>query len=80
MALGLKTFKPATPAGVITLLKHYNINTEGLHAIVIGRSDIVGNPMSALLRMNTSPGNCTVTQCLQNCGFEISILFKLTLL
>ncbi len=63
MALGLKTFKPATPAGVITLLKNYNINTEGLHAVVIGRSDIVGNPMSALLRMNTSPGNCTVTQC-----------------
>ena len=63
MALGLKTFKPATPAGVITLLKHYNINTEGLHAVVIGRSDIVGNPMSALLRMNTAPGNCTVTQC-----------------
>ena len=63
MALGLKTFKPATPAGVITLLKHYNINTEGLHAVVIGRSDIVGNPMSALLRMNTVPGNCTVTQC-----------------
>lgn len=63
MALGLETFKPATPAGVITLLKNYNINTEGLHAVVIGRSDIVGNPMSALLRMNTSPGNCTVTQC-----------------
>ena len=63
MALGLKTFKPATPAGVITLLKYYNINTEGLHAVVIGRSDIVGNPMAALLRMNTVPGNCTVTQC-----------------
>ena len=63
MALGLETFLPATPAGVMTLLKHYNIDTNGMHAVVIGRSDIVGNPMSALLRSNTNPGNCTVTQC-----------------
>ena len=63
MSLGLPTFKPATPAGVMTLLEHYGIKTEGLHALVVGRSDIVGNPMSALLRSNTEPGNCTVTQC-----------------
>ena len=63
MALGLETFKPATPAGVMTLLKNYDIDTSGMHAVVIGRSDIVGNPMSALLRANTNPGNCTVTQC-----------------
>ena len=63
MLLGLDTFLPATPSGVMTLLKHYNIDTCGMHAVVIGRSDIVGNPMSALLRANTNPGNCTVTQC-----------------
>lgn len=63
MALGLDTFKPATPAGVMTLLEHHGIDTEGMHAVVIGRSDIVGNPMSALLRSNSRPGNCTVTQC-----------------
>ena len=63
MSLGLPTFKPATPAGVMTLLEHHGIKTEGLHAVVVGRSDIVGNPMSALLRSNTEPGNCTVTQC-----------------
>jgi len=63
MALGLDTFKPATPSGVMTLLKNYDIDTSGMIAVVIGRSDIVGNPMSALLRSNTNPGNCTVTQC-----------------
>jgi methylenetetrahydrofolate dehydrogenase (NADP+)/methenyltetrahydrofolate cyclohydrolase len=63
MALGLETFKPATPAGVMTLLKNYDIDTSGMHAVVIGRSDIVGNPMAALLRSNSNPGNCTVTQC-----------------
>ena len=63
MSLGLPTFKPATPAGVMTLLEHHGIKTEGLHAVVVGRSDIVGNPMSTLLRSNTEPGNCTVTQC-----------------
>ena len=63
MSLGLSTFKPATPAGVMTLLERHGVKTESMHAVVIGRSDIVGNPMSALLRMNTEPGNCTVTQC-----------------
>ena len=63
MALGLDTFKPATPSGVMTLLKNYDIDTSGMIAVVIGRSDIVGNPMAALLRSNSNPGNCTVTQC-----------------
>ena len=63
MSLGLPTFKPATPTGVMSLLEYHGIKTEGLHAVVVGRSDIVGNPMSALLRSNTEPGNCTVTQC-----------------
>ncbi len=63
MSLGLDTFLPATPAGVMTLIKHHGIETSGMHAVVIGRSDIVGNPMAALLRSNTTPGNCTVTQC-----------------
>jgi|JYMV01.1.fsa_nt_gi methylenetetrahydrofolate dehydrogenase (NADP+)/methenyltetrahydrofolate cyclohydrolase len=63
MALGLPTYLPATPAGIITLLDRYGIKTTGMHAVIIGRSDIVGNPMSALLSRNAEPGNCTVTQC-----------------
>ena len=63
MSLGLDTFLPATPAGIMTLIKHHGIETSGMHAVVIGRSDIVGNPMVSLLRSNTTPGNCTVTQC-----------------
>ncbi len=60
---GLETFIPATPFGVMLLLKYYNIETEGKHAVVIGRSNIVGRPMSILLSQNTNPGNCTVTLC-----------------
>ena len=45
------------------LLEHYNINTSGMHAVVIGRSNIVGTPMSVLLSRNQNPGNCTVTLC-----------------
>lgn len=63
MSLGLDTFLPATPAGIMTLIKHHGIESSGMHAVVIGRSDIVGNPMVSLLRSNTTPGNCTVTQC-----------------
>jgi methylenetetrahydrofolate dehydrogenase (NADP+) / methenyltetrahydrofolate cyclohydrolase len=58
---GLPTFIPATPYGIVLMLKHYNINTSGKHAVVIGRSNIVGRPMSILLSQNTNPGNCTVT-------------------
>jgi methylenetetrahydrofolate dehydrogenase (NADP+) / methenyltetrahydrofolate cyclohydrolase len=60
---GLDTFVPATPLGVMMMLKHYNIETAGKNAVVIGRSNIVGRPMSILLSANTNPGNCTVTLC-----------------
>ncbi len=60
---GLETFVPATPLGVMMMMKHYNIETEGKNAVVIGRSNIVGRPMSILLSANTNPGNCTVTLC-----------------
>jgi methylenetetrahydrofolate dehydrogenase (NADP+) / methenyltetrahydrofolate cyclohydrolase len=60
---GVETFVPATPLGIMMMLKHYNIETEGKNAVVIGRSNIVGRPMSILLSANTKPGNCTVTLC-----------------
>ncbi len=63
MALGLPTFLPATPGGIMTLLERNGVKTTGMHAVVIGRSDIVGNPMTTLLSRNAEPGNCTVTQC-----------------
>ncbi len=61
MALNLPGFLPATPYGIITLLKEYGIETEGKHCVVLGRSSIVGLPVSILLQRNTYPGNCTVT-------------------
>ena len=63
MVQGLPTFIPATPHGIMLLLEHYKIDTRGKHAIVVGRSNIVGRPMSILLSGNTNPGNCTVTIC-----------------
>jgi methylenetetrahydrofolate dehydrogenase (NADP+)/methenyltetrahydrofolate cyclohydrolase len=63
MVQGLPTFIPATPHGIMLMLEHYKINTKGMHAVVIGRSNIVGRPMSILLSANTNPGNCTVTIC-----------------
>jgi len=63
MVQGLPTFISATPHGILLLLEHYKIETRGLHAVVIGRSNIVGRPMSILLGANTQPGNCTVTTC-----------------
>ena len=63
MVQGLPTFLPATPNGILMMLKHYNIETKGKHAVVIGRSNIVGRPISILLNQNTYPGNCTVTVC-----------------
>ena len=61
MVLGLPGFLPATPAGILELLKRYNIPTSGKHCVVVGRSQIVGTPMSLLLSRNDYPGNCTVT-------------------
>lgn len=63
MVQGLPTFIPATPHGIMLMLEHYKINTTGMHAVVIGRSNIVGRPMSILLSENKIPGNCTVTVC-----------------
>ena len=61
MALHLPTFLPATPAGIIELLKRYKVETSGKHCVVIGRSHIVGSPMSILMARNSYPGNATVT-------------------
>ena len=61
MALGLPTFLPATPNGVMEMLGRYNIETSGKHCVVIGRSNIVGTPMSILMSRNSNPGNSTVT-------------------
>jgi methylenetetrahydrofolate dehydrogenase (NADP+)/methenyltetrahydrofolate cyclohydrolase len=60
---GLPTFISATPYGIMLLLEHYKIETKGKHAVVIGRSNIVGRPMSILLSSNLPYGNCTVTLC-----------------
>lgn len=61
MVQGLPSFIPATPYGIMLLLQHYKIDTKGMHAVVIGRSNIVGRPISILLSNNTTPGNSTVT-------------------
>ena len=60
---GLPSFVPATPFGILLLLEYYKIETKGKHAVVIGRSNIVGRPISILLSQNTPTGNCTVTVC-----------------
>jgi methylenetetrahydrofolate dehydrogenase (NADP+)/methenyltetrahydrofolate cyclohydrolase len=61
MAKGLPAYISATPYGVLELLKRYDIETNGKHCVVIGRSQIVGLPMSILMQRNAYPGNCTVT-------------------
>jgi methylenetetrahydrofolate dehydrogenase (NADP+)/methenyltetrahydrofolate cyclohydrolase len=63
MLLGQPTFLPATPYGILLMLEHYNIDTTGKHCVVIGRSNIVGTPMTVLMSRNSNPGNCTVTMC-----------------
>lgn len=63
MVLGLECFVSATPNGIMQLLKSYNIETSGKHCVVIGRSNIVGSPMSILLAKNNNNANCTVTLC-----------------
>ena len=59
--LGLPTYISATPNGIMELLKRYEIKTEGKHCVVLGRSNIVGTPMTILMSRNTDPGNATVT-------------------
>lgn len=61
MQRNLPCFIPATPYGIMLMLAHYGIDTVGKHAVVVGRSNIVGSPMSILLARNSNPGNCTVT-------------------
>lgn len=61
MSLGLPTFLPATPNGIMEMLGRYNIETEGKNCVVIGRSNIVGTPMAILMSRGTNPGNATVT-------------------
>ena len=61
MMLGLPTHISATPNGIVELLKRNNIETSGKHCVVVGRSNIVGTPMSILMSRNANPGNCTVT-------------------
>ena len=61
MILNLPGFLPATPAGIVELLKRNNIETEGRNCVIIGRSNIVGTPLSIMLGRNADPGNCTVT-------------------
>jgi len=61
MVLGLPGFLPATPSGICELLKYYHVETAGKHCVVVGRSNIVGTPISILLSRNAYPGNCTVT-------------------
>jgi len=60
---GLPSFIPATPFGIMLMLEYFDIPTKGKHAVVIGRSNIVGRPMSILLSSNIPRGNCTVTIC-----------------
>lgn len=61
MVAGLDSFKPATPFGILELIRRYEIDTVGKHCVVIGRSHIVGTPLSIMLSRNSYPGNCTVT-------------------
>lgn len=63
MVLGQETYLPATPAGIMEMLSHAKIETEGKECVVLGRSNIVGRPMSILMSRNSKPGNCTVTLC-----------------
>lgn len=61
MMLNIPGFVPATPAGIVELMRRYKIETAGKNCVVVGRSNIVGTPLSLLLGKNTDPGNCTVT-------------------
>jgi methylenetetrahydrofolate dehydrogenase (NADP+)/methenyltetrahydrofolate cyclohydrolase len=61
MAQGMETYLPATPAGILEMLKRYEIDTSGKHCVVVGRSNIVGTPMSILMSRKDNPGNATVT-------------------
>ena len=63
MAIGLPCFASATPAGIVELLRRYNIETSGKNCVILGRSNIVGKPIATLLMQKNCPGDCTVTVC-----------------
>lgn len=63
LSIGLPGFVSATPAGIIELLRRYDVPTRGKHCVVLGRSNIVGKPMATLMMQKSYPGNCTVTVC-----------------
>jgi methylenetetrahydrofolate dehydrogenase (NADP+)/methenyltetrahydrofolate cyclohydrolase len=63
MSIGLPCFVSATPAGILELLKRYQIETAGKHCVVLGRSNIVGKPVASLLMQKSYPGDCTLTVC-----------------
>ena len=63
MAIGLPCFLSATPSGIVELLRRYKIETRGKHCVVLGRSNIVGKPVSMLMLQKSYPGDCTVTVC-----------------
>jgi len=63
MSIGLPCFLSATPAGIVELLRRYNIETAGKHCVVLGRSNIVGKPVASLMMQKSKPGDCTVTVC-----------------
>ena len=63
LVIGLPSFVSATPAGIVELLKRYKIETQGKHCVVLGRSNIVGKPMSILMAQKSEYANCTVTLC-----------------
>ncbi|MDE7427100.1 MAG: bifunctional methylenetetrahydrofolate dehydrogenase/methenyltetrahydrofolate cyclohydrolase FolD [Muribaculaceae bacterium] len=68
LSIGLPGFVSATPAGIVELLRRYNIPTRGKHCVVIGRSNIVGKPMAMLMLRKGQPGDCTVTVCHSGTG------------
>lgn len=63
MVTGIPTYLPATPAGIVELLRRYNIQTRGKHCVVVGRSNIVGTPMAVLMSRKAEYADCTVTMC-----------------
>ena len=63
MVIGLPCYISATPSGIMELIRRYNLPTSGKHCVIVGRSNIVGKPMSILLGQKSDPGNCTVTMC-----------------
>ena len=63
MSIGLPCFVSATPAGIVELLRRYNIDTNGANCVVLGRSNIVGKPVATLMMQKATPGNATVTVC-----------------